>query len=304
MKFGHVHDISNVDWRLPPLDPRSLATLRLHRDSVGRRPLAVHVGCPVWTAQTWVGGLFPAGVSRNDFLATYARGLNTVELNASFYAVPAAESIARWRRSVPEGFQFCPKVPQSISRDVARGRVNRRVTREFVEAIRGLGPTLGPVFLQLPPGVGLAQMVPLRELLDEFAAFDLKLSLEVRNPELLPDGRLLPELAELLVDAAMATVITDTAGERRMVHSSLTFPRVMIRFAGNHPDPTDMERLASWVDRIALWSEAGLETLHFMIHQTEERGGPELCRTFSGMLNARLGLDLPLWEPEGQLSLF
>ena len=76
-----------------------------------------YLGCPGWGVKTWVGRLFPGGTRPTEFLERYARVFNTVEGNTTFYALPAAETVARWRDQVPDGFRFCFKFPRTITHD-------------------------------------------------------------------------------------------------------------------------------------------------------------------------------------------
>ena len=56
-----------------------------------------YLGCPGWGTKTWVGKLFPPGTRSTEFLERYARVFNTVEGNTTFYALPPADTVARWR---------------------------------------------------------------------------------------------------------------------------------------------------------------------------------------------------------------
>ncbi|HVN55839.1 MAG TPA: DUF72 domain-containing protein [Anaerolineaceae bacterium] len=77
--------------------------------------MTFYIGCPIWANKSWVGSLFPEGTKTRDFLCEYARCLNTVEGNTTFYATPAAETLQRWVEETPETFRFCPKLPRTVS---------------------------------------------------------------------------------------------------------------------------------------------------------------------------------------------
>ena len=53
--------------------------------------------------KSWIGRLFAAGTKHTDFLPRYAEVFNTVEGNTTFYALPAVDTVARWRDQVPDG---------------------------------------------------------------------------------------------------------------------------------------------------------------------------------------------------------
>src|SRR6476646_9068009 len=73
--------------------------------------------CPGWGYKNWIGRLFPAGTKHTDFLARYAEVFNTVEGNTTFYALPTADVVARWRDQVPPSFRFCFKFPREVTHD-------------------------------------------------------------------------------------------------------------------------------------------------------------------------------------------
>src|SRR5215472_12592117 len=122
------------------------------------------IGCPMWGYKEWIGNFFPARTPASDFLRLYSKKLNTVEGNTIFYATPSSETIARWREETPDTFRICPKVSRSISHE---GHLadKRDETLFFVERMRELGTRLGPIFLQLPPGFGPAQLSRLETFL-------------------------------------------------------------------------------------------------------------------------------------------
>jgi uncharacterized protein YecE (DUF72 family) len=76
--------------------------------------------------------------------------LNAAEINTSFYRPHARETYARWAAAVPAHFRFAVKLPKAISHDRALLRVRKPLER-FLSEVRGLGSTLGPILVQLPP---------------------------------------------------------------------------------------------------------------------------------------------------------
>jgi uncharacterized protein YecE (DUF72 family) len=117
----------------------------------------LYLGCPMWGLKSWVGNFFPKGAKQREFLALYSRRLNTVEGNTTFYALPEAAVVERWRDETPPGFKFCLKFPQIISH---RRRLNNAEaeTHDFLDRLARLGDRCGPAFLQLPPSMGGAYL--------------------------------------------------------------------------------------------------------------------------------------------------
>jgi uncharacterized protein YecE (DUF72 family) len=157
--------------------------------------------------QVWAGSFFPARTPASDFLRLYSRRLSAVEGNTTFNALPSVETVSRWRHGTPETFRFCPKVSRDISH-AARLDEKRDETRAFVERIRGLGTRLGPIFLQLPPAFGPAQLAQLQTFLD-FWPREVRLAVEVRHPDFFTQAHT-ASLNELLSHYHVARVLMDT----------------------------------------------------------------------------------------------
>lgn len=85
-------------------------------------------------------------------LERYARVLQAVEINTTFYRLHEPKTFARWSASVPASFRFSVKVPREIThfRRLANVRAPLRV---FLAALKPLGPKLGPLLVQLPPSL-------------------------------------------------------------------------------------------------------------------------------------------------------
>ncbi|HEX8431134.1 MAG TPA: DUF72 domain-containing protein, partial [Longimicrobium sp.] len=77
----------------------------------------VRIGTQGWNYAAWVGPFYPDGTRAPDFLATYARAFDTVEVDSTFYAVPAAKTVKRWAERTPDGFIFALKMPQEVTHE-------------------------------------------------------------------------------------------------------------------------------------------------------------------------------------------
>jgi uncharacterized protein YecE (DUF72 family) len=74
---------------------------------------------------------------------------DTVELNVTFYRLPAVKTVERWRDSVPPGFLFSVKGSRYITH-VKRLKEAGDAVITFVESVSSLGDKLGPILFQLP----------------------------------------------------------------------------------------------------------------------------------------------------------
>jgi uncharacterized protein YecE (DUF72 family) len=164
------------------------------------------VGTSSWADPGFVEDWYPKGMPARDRLAWYAQRFEYVEVNSSFYAIPAQKTVARWAEVTPREFVFDVKLHRLLSRHSAgadsllpelrpkaktdeRGRVILTpdlqdllvdATFEAIEPLAAAGK-LGPFLLQLSPSFSprkheLAELEPLAERLREPG-----LAIELRN---------------------------------------------------------------------------------------------------------------------------
>jgi uncharacterized protein YecE (DUF72 family) len=110
----------------------------------------VLVGTSGWSYKEWKGSFYPPKLPAEEMLRFYAGHFPTVEVNNSFYRIPAERVLANWAEQVPETFRFVLKASRRITH-------NNRLKDEdgslgyFLRAINPLGDRLGPTLFQLPP---------------------------------------------------------------------------------------------------------------------------------------------------------
>src|SRR5262249_44608671 len=115
-------------------------------------PANVYVGTAGWSIPKDHVDRFPAVGSH---LERYAARLPAVEINSSFYRPHRPATYARWAASVPAGFRFAVKVPREITHRRRLAGVDEALDRFLAEAT-ALGEKLGPLLVQLPPGLPFA----------------------------------------------------------------------------------------------------------------------------------------------------
>ena len=82
---------------------------------------AIRVGTASWSEPEFVkAGWYPKGLAAGQRLAYYAQFFDYVELNSSFYAIPAATICERWVKETPEGFLFDVKCHRLLSRHATK----------------------------------------------------------------------------------------------------------------------------------------------------------------------------------------
>lgn len=107
------------------------------------------VGCAGWSIPAGHAHLFGEG---DSVLARYATRFSVVEVNSSFYRPHQPMTWQRWAASVPRGFRFSVKMPQTLSHEL-RLRATGPALDRFLGQVEGLGSRLGGFLLQLPPSL-------------------------------------------------------------------------------------------------------------------------------------------------------
>jgi hypothetical protein len=102
-----------------------------------------YVGASGFSYPEWRGSFYPADAKPPEFLEHYARRLSAVELNNTFYRLPAEAQFERWAEATPPEFRFSVKAPRSIS---LFGRLDQVGT--LAERLAVLGPRLGPLLVR------------------------------------------------------------------------------------------------------------------------------------------------------------
>lgn len=117
----------------------------------------MQIGCQGWNYEDWVTKLgappviYPHGTRPHDMLALYARAYESVEVDSTFYAIPATSAVENWEKRTPPGFTFSPKLPREITHDRAFGAGSDVLLAEFCERARLLKEKLGCVLIQTAP---------------------------------------------------------------------------------------------------------------------------------------------------------
>lgn len=264
----------------------------------------VRLGSQGWNYDAWVGPFYPAGTRPAQYLATYARAFDTVEVDSTFYAIPAAKVVQGWRARTPDGFTFALKLPQQITHE-RRLRGAGDVLLEFLDVARELGPKLGPILIQLGPDYGPAELPGLAAFLPLLPP-DMDFAVEFRQRRWINDG-----VIALLREYRVALALSDGRWIPRNVLQKLaeepTSDFAYLRWMG--PDRTIVDYSRIQVDRtkeVSTWAQtlrtmmARVKTAYGYVNNHFAGHSPATIR----MLQEQLGL--PVVQPErmgDQLSL-
>src|SRR5688500_4681709 len=120
--------------------------MSLHRSGA----MQLLAGTSGYSYKEWLGHFYPEKLPANAMLRYYAERLPTVEINNTFYRMPAETMLAHWLAETPGAFSFTLKAPRRITHD-QRLRDAESNVAEFVRRAGGLGDKLGVLLFQLPP---------------------------------------------------------------------------------------------------------------------------------------------------------
>ena len=117
---------------------------------VGGQAPRIRVGTSGWAYDEWQGPFYPPHLPTSQRLPFYREYFATVEVNATFYRMPAENTLDKWREQAGEGFPMAIKGSRQITHNLRLRDCETAVKRLF-ERLERLGPALGPMLWQLPP---------------------------------------------------------------------------------------------------------------------------------------------------------
>jgi uncharacterized protein YecE (DUF72 family) len=166
------------------------------------------LGSCSFTAEGWERSFYPPGLKRRDYLGYYAGKFKSIEVDSTFYGVPAEKTVRGWYSQTPQDFVFACKVPQSITHEFGLVDCDSQF-RDFVNVMSVLEHKLGPMLFQFPYFSKKTVPRP-REFFDKLRGFLPKLpssfqfALELRNKTWVG-----PELLDLLREHKVAFALID-----------------------------------------------------------------------------------------------
>lgn len=248
------------------------------------------LGTQGWYYGSWVGPFYPEGVRGAEMLSYYSRAFPTVEVDATFYAVPASPVVDGWRERVPAGFKFALKLPQAITHERRLEDAAEPLGR-FLSRAAALGEHLGPVLIQLSPA-----FKPTGEHRSRLAAFlgllpaDTHWAVEFRDEGWLDDDTL-----TLLARHGIALALVDGRWLRRQTVLALcehpTARYAYVRWMGSRRRFTDFSRVQETAEpEMDQWrgALAGLrervDTIYGYVNNNLQGHAPHSARTLQQLV--------------------
>lgn len=227
--------------------------------------MIIRAGTSGFSYDEWKGSFYPEDLPRSGMLAYYADRFATVEINNTWYRMPAESVLEQWATEVPASFRFVLKANRQITHF-------KRLKPEAVEPLEyfwskatTLGDRMGPILFQLPPNFK-RDLPRLQEFLAALPA-GVRAAFEFRHDSWLDD-----DVFTALSDHAAALVIAQTEDDETPLVATTDWGYLRLRkvdyAAGEVED---------WAERVAAqpWDEA------FVFFKHEDEGtGPRLAGRF------------------------
>ena len=241
----------------------------------------IRIGTSGYHYKHWVGRYYPPDMKPGGMLAHYLGDFDTVEINNTFYQLPAEETFDAWKRATPRDFLFAVKGSRFLThmiklKDPERGLVN------FMPRAERLGNKLGPILWQFPPrwNVNLERLETFLALLPRRHRY----TFELRNQTWMT-----PEVYGLLRKYNAAFCIYEIAGYQSPVEITADWTYIRLhgpthfKYQGSYSEG----QLAVWADRIRRWNRR-LEAIYVYFDNDDSAYAVENALTLKRMLG-RLG---------------
>jgi uncharacterized protein YecE (DUF72 family) len=215
----------------------------------------MHIGTQGWNYEAWVGPFFPINTRPADYLSIYSRAFGSVEVDSTFYGVPAAATFKSWYERTPHDFVFSLKLPQEVTHE-QHLRDTLGVSDLFYERARELHHKLGPVLVQLGPDFDPSELPALVDFIDKVPS-DIRFTVEFRHRGWMSEG-----VIALLRDRNIGLTMVDGRWIPRKTMLALakrpTADFAYIRWMGPNRDLVDYSRVQvdrtrevdAWIDAI------------------------------------------------------
>lgn len=224
----------------------------------------IFVGTSGWHYPHWRGTFYPADLPARDWLAYYAARFATVEINNSFYRLPAAATLRAWAGATPPAFRFAAKASRYLTH-MKKLKDPEPALAAFLPRIEELGARLGPILFQLPPRWH-ADPARLEAFLAALPAGH-RYAVELRDPTWQTS-----EILSLLGRYRVASCVFDLAGVPSPRALTTDFAYVRLHGpAGRYQGSYSPEALVEWAGLLRAW-RADLPAGAYVYFDNDEAG--------------------------------
>lgn len=235
--------------------------------------MQVLAGTSGFSYKEWLGKFYPEKLPGDAMLRYYAERLPTVEINNTFYRMPAEAILANWASEVPAHFTFTLKAPRRITH-VQRLKEAGANVAEFLRRAATLGDKLGVLLFQLPPY--LKKDLPRLQNFLDLLPPERRAAFEFRN-----DSWQDEEVYESLRARGAMLCVTDTdEGDTPFVATS---EFGYLRLRRTHYGDAD---LRAWVEKIAVQP---IERAYVYFMHEDDALGAQFALRLSALWRERAG---------------
>lgn len=256
--------------------------------------MLVHIGTSGWQYASWRERFYGKGVPQRRWLSDYAQHFACVEVNNTFYNLPAEATFARWRAEVPGDFRFVLKASRYLTH-TRRLREPEDPVRLFMERSRPLRRRTAAVLLQLPPRFGV-DVDRLRRTLRAFPR-TMPVAVEFRDTSWYTDS-----VRDVLATHHAALCRADRRGDTAdpdWNDSGWTYVR--FHAGDGRPAPCyTRATLNAWADRFAA-AASGVDTAYVFFNNDENACAPHDAAMLAQACAAR-GLDVTRAPEAGRVA--
>jgi uncharacterized protein YecE (DUF72 family) len=250
------------------------------------------IGCSGWQYRHWRGDFYPSSVPVAKWLEYYAARFNTVEINNSFYRLPAPETFTAWSRRVPPAFVYAVKASRYLTH-MKKLVDPADALKLLFDGARRLGKHLGPVLYQLPPH--WSQNLERLELFLRRLPRRRLHAIEFRDPSWYT-----PETTELLRRYRVALCLHDMEGSAVGPTVAGPFGYLRLhgpqRYGGSYPERT----LRVWAEWCAASLGAGQPVYVYFNNDTGGHAPRDADRLREAC--TRLGVDISVAHRSGDIG--
>lgn len=238
----------------------------------------LRIGTSGWVYKHWLDIFYVPGLSSAEQLQFYAAHFDTVEVNNSFYRLPARAVFEAWRETAPPGFLFAVKGSRYLSH-LKKLKEPEEPLALLMERAGGLGDTLGPILFQLPPGWHV-NLVRLERFVAALGAYPTqRYTMEFRDKTWLR-----PEVYELLQRAGVALCLPVGWGVPLDVRLTASWTYIRMH-SGRETVGYGEEELRLWASRIEGFRQQGVDVYVYFNNDPDGyalRDAERLRRLLSG----------------------
>ncbi len=217
----------------------------------------IHIGTSGWNYKHWKSVFYPEDLAQKDWLDFYKSRFHSVEINNSFYQLPAKLTFRQWKETVNDDFIFTVKASRYITH-MKKLKDALEPLHRLLDHVAVLGPSLGPILFQLPPRwhINTERLSSFLKSLPE----KYRYTMEFRD-----DSWWHKDVYELLKNQNIAFCIYQLAGilSPREVTADFIYIRLHGPAAQAYQGQYDVQELAGWVGAFSSWSKQGREIFCF-----------------------------------------